>query len=139
MGTGKGTGKSMRTRLSKLPFSNLPLSFLRKSVFKGKLFAYSRILDLQLRSSSPATGVIWALRAQSSKNNPKCVPRASPPRGSKKSKRAYQKRVQKEKKQSILDCFLTFLRLFRPRGREAPGTHFRPFFDFGPEGPKWPL
>ena len=27
MGTGKGTGKSMRTRLSKLPFSKLPFSF----------------------------------------------------------------------------------------------------------------
>ena len=30
MGTGKGTGKSMRTRLSKLPFSNLPFSFSRR-------------------------------------------------------------------------------------------------------------
>ena len=27
VGTDKGTGKSMRTRLSKLPFSKLPLSF----------------------------------------------------------------------------------------------------------------
>ena len=27
VGTGKGTGKSIRTRLSKLPFSNLPFSF----------------------------------------------------------------------------------------------------------------
>ena len=27
VGTGKGTGKSMRTHLSKLPFSNLPFSF----------------------------------------------------------------------------------------------------------------
>ena len=27
VGTGEGTGKSMRTRLSKLPFSDLPFSF----------------------------------------------------------------------------------------------------------------
>ena len=32
VGTGKGTGKSMHTRLSKLPFSNLPFSFSPKFV-----------------------------------------------------------------------------------------------------------
>ena len=35
VGTGKGTGKSMRTPLSKLPFSKLPLSFSPKSVCKN--------------------------------------------------------------------------------------------------------
>ena len=39
MGTGKGTGKSMRTRLSKLPFSNLPLSF---SQTKSKAFSATK-------------------------------------------------------------------------------------------------
>ena len=36
VGTGKGTGKSMRTRLSKLPFGNLPFSNLPFS-FSAKL------------------------------------------------------------------------------------------------------
>ena len=47
-----------------------------------------------LRSSSPATGVIWALRAQSRKKVRKWVPGASRPRGSKKSKKSPKEWVQ---------------------------------------------
>ena len=82
---------------------------------------------LTLRSSSPATGVIWALRAQSPKKVRNCVAGPSRPRVPKS-----RKRVEKE---SEIDYFWTFWTLFRlffdffdPRGREAPGTHFRTFF-----------
>ena len=37
VGTGKGTGKSMRTRLSRLPFSKLPFSFCPMCVGQGRL------------------------------------------------------------------------------------------------------
>ena len=76
--------------------------------------------NLRLRSSSPATGVIWALRAQMTpKKSPKMGSRGLSAPGVEKGR----KRVEKESK---IDYFWTFWTLFRlffdffdPRGREA--------------------
>ena len=75
---------------------------------------------LALRSSSPATGVIWA---QSPKKVRKWVPGPLGPGG-----RKSRKRVEKEPKIDYFSTFWTLFRLFDPRGREVPGTHFRTFF-----------
>ena len=88
----------------------------------------------------PATGVIWALRAQMTpgKRVRKWVPGASRPGGPKSRKRS-RKRVKIVEKQSILTLFQLRLRLFGRRGREAPGTHCPTLFPtLGPEGPNDP-
>ena len=85
----------------------------------------------------PATGLIWALRAQKvGKKVRKWVPGTSRPRGAKKSKRS-RKRVEIDNFLTISTRFRLRFGLFGPRGREVPGTHFRTFFRlFGPWGPK---
>ena len=81
-----------------------------------------------LRSSSPATGVIWALRAQSPKKVHKWVPRVSRPQALKKSKEC-----KKRSELTVFRLFGLFFEIFDPWGREAPGTHF-PFFSLGLKG-----
>ena len=92
------------------------------------------ILAKVLRSFSPATGVIWALRAQSPKKVRKWVPRSSQPRGSKKSKG-----VEKESKLTIFVDFLDSFSTFSTPGAERPGNPFSDFFwTLGPKGPNDP-
>ena len=86
----------------------------------------------------PATGVFWALRAQSRKKVRKWVPRASPPQAP-KSPKLSQKRVKIAEKWLILTHFRLSFGLLGARDREALGTHFGFFFRLWPEGPKWPL
>ena len=81
-------------------------------------------MPLALRSSPPATGVIWALRAQSRKKNPKMGSRGLSASGVERIESKSKKRVQKSNSQ-ILTLFCNF---FDPQGREAPGTHFWIFF-----------
>ena len=92
--------------------------------------------SLMLRYSSPATGVIWALRAQSPKKSANGFPGPLGPGG-----RKSRKRVEKEPKidyfLDFLDSFSTLFRLFRPPGPRGAGNPFSDvFLDFGPEGPK---
>ena len=84
-----------------------------------------------LRSSSPATGVIWALRAKVQK---------SPKMGSRTLSATGVEKVEKETRKSpkspkIVSCGL-FLDFFGTRGLSAPEPIFGLFLDFGPEGPK---
>ena len=60
---------------------------------------------------------------------------------SKKGLKKSRKKVEKAEKKRLfltrcLTLFRPFFNLFWPRGREAPGTFFRRFWDFGPEGPE---
>ena len=89
-----------------------------------------------LRSSSPATGVIWALRAQSPKKSEKGFPGPLGP--------GVEKVEKESKKSPKIDYFWTFwhsfstlFRLFRTPGAERPQEPLLGLFlDFGPEGPK---
>ena len=79
---------------------------------------------LSLGFRGPASGLIWALRAQSWKKSSRGL---SAP-GSRKSKRS-RKRVKIVEKQSILTLFRLRFRLFwASRGREARELIFRLFF-----------
>ena len=69
----------------------------------------------------------FSVRAQNWKKSRKMSSRASRVRGPKSRKRS-RKRVEIVEKQSILTLFRLRLRLFGPRGREAPGTHFPSLF-----------
>ena len=117
-GTHTGTCTGTYTRMLHLPFSDLPLKKC-----PNRPGPVERAFKTGLRSSSPATGVIWALRAQSPKKVRKWVPGAG---------RKSRKRVEKESKIAYFSTFWTLFRLFfdffDPRGREDPGTHFRTFF-----------
>ena len=87
-----------------------------------------------LRSSSPATGVIWALRAQSPKKVRKWAPGAERPRGSKKCR----KRVEKSPKSRKIVNFGLFFDSF-PTFSTRPGNPFSDFFwTLGPKGPNDP-
>ena len=93
------------------------------------------LCHLDLGFPGPATGVIWALRAQSWKKSPKMSslgPLKVP---------GPKTESKKESKSTVFQLSLTLFRLrFRllgPRGREAPGTHFRTLFPtLGAEVPK---
>ena len=76
---------------------------------KHQIWAVLRVL--RLRSSSPATGVIWALRAQSSTKFRKWVPEASRPR-----RDEYVDEVERGKKKRLRGRFEYFY-FFSARGR----------------------
>ena len=92
----------------------------------------------RLQPSWPLTGVIRALRARNPKKSKKSCRGLSAP-GSKKVEKK-SKKGQKRVKNDLFSTFSTFFQLFfnlfGPRGREAPATFFRLFWDFGPEGPE---
>ena len=93
---------------------------------------------ISLGIPGPATGVIWALRAESCKQSSKMGSRALPAPRPKKS-RTESKKSQNRQFLSILTLFRLRFGLFGPRGREGPGTHFRTLFaTFGPKGPNDP-
>ena len=71
-----------------------------------------------------ATGVIWALRAQSRKNE--SLGPLGP--GGPKSPKRSRKRVKIDYFSTISTRSRLRFELFGPRGREVPGTHFRTFF-----------
>ena len=76
----------------------------------------------------PATRVFWELQAQSWKKSPKMS-----------SWEQSRKRVKIDCFSTILTLFRLRFRLFGPRGREAPGTHFQTLFPtLGPKGPNDP-
>ena len=89
--------------------------------------------DQSLGARLPATGVIWALRAQFRKKKSESEsPGPLGPGGPKSPKRSL-KRVKIDSFVTILTRFRLRFGLFGPPGPEAPGTHFRTFF---PKGPK---
>ena len=86
----------------------------------------------------PATGVIWALRAQSRKKVRKGVPGASRPRGSKKSQ-TESKTSQNRLFFSYSDSFSTPFWTFWTPGAERPRDSFSDFFlTLGPKAPNDP-
>ena len=94
--------------------------------------------SLVLRSSLPAIGVIWALRAQSPQKVWKSVPRPLGPGG-----RKCRRSVKKSPKFTIFGLFgLLFdfsFDFFDPRGREPREPIFGLFVQLGPEGAKQTL
>ena len=83
----------------------------------------------------PLQGSFGPFRPKVGKRVQKWVPGASRPRGPKSRKRS-RKRVKIDCFSTILTLFRLRFRLFGPRGREAPGTHFRTLFPtLGPKGP----
>ena len=105
----------------------------------GKIFFFGagmstkkKIVECQRRiRSSPATGVIWAFRAQRGQKISKRVPGASRPRGPKKFKTE-----SKMSQNGLFDSVLTFRTPWAERSQELPSDSLG---HFGPEGPRWPL
>ena len=84
------------------------------------------------------------VRSHSGPSGPKSPKKSK--KGSRRLSTAGSKRLKKSRKRSktiekqpflnIFKLFFDFfVNLFRPRGRKAPGTFFRLFWDFGPKGP----
>ena len=91
---------------------------------------------LHLGFPGPATGVIWALRAQSWKKSRKMSSRGlSAPRPQKS-----QTESKKSRKTVDFDSFSTRFSTFCAPGPRGPGNSFSDSFsNFGPGGPKRPL
>ena len=97
---------------------------------------FSATKSLLLGFPGPATGVIWALRAQSWKKSLSVGSGAFQAPGPKSRKRS-RKRVNIVEKQSILTLFRLHFRFFGAPGPKGPGNSFSDSFsNFGPEGPK---
>ena len=96
---------------------------------------FLRAKDKGLGFCGPATGVIWALRAQSWKKNPKMSSQALSIPRPKKSKTESNK-SQHRLFFNYLDSFRLRFRVLGAAGLRGPGTHFRTLFPtLGPEGP----
>ena len=91
-----------------------------------------------LRKLLPATGVIWALRAQSWKKSPKMSSQGLSAPRSKKS-RTESKKSQNRLFFNYFDSFSTPFSTFWVPGPRGPGNSFSDSFsNFGPKGPNDP-
>ena len=112
------------------------MAHLGRHKFKAKKKKAPEKSARTLRARLPATGVIWALRAQSRKKVLKMSPWALSAPGVQK----VQNGVENESKSTIFQLFrLVFDSVldFLGPGSRGPGDSFSDVFsDFGPEGPK---
>ena len=118
------------------------LAFMQ-GVVNGGSHEFSMLIALAQHPSYPFSGMNWdslaLLQGSFGASGPKVGAQPRRPKSRKWSRKWSRKRVKIVEKQSILALFRLRFRLFGPRGRPAPGTHFRtPFPTLGPEGPNDP-
>ena len=97
---------------------------------------FENVWQLQFWFSGPATGIIWALRAQSGKKSPKWVPRAFRLLGAQKVPNGVEDESKLTTFQLFFDSIWDFLGPQEPKGSR---NSFRTLFaTLGPKGPSDP-